>query len=96
MTITRHRAYELLTEKLPNQNLVRHCIAVEATMRALAKRFNANVELWGAAGLLHDMDWEATRDDITQHTKKTVEWLKEIGEEDPNSYEVFCRTTIKM
>lgn len=80
--ITRQRAYELLTEKLPNRNLVRHCIAVEAAMRRLAKHFHGEPEKWGIAGLLHDMDWEETRGDITQHTKKTVEWLKEIGEED--------------
>ena len=80
--ITRRRAFELLNEKLPNKNLVRHCIAVEATMRALAKRFNEDPELWGISGLLHDMDWEATRDDITKHTHKTVEWLAEIGQDD--------------
>lgn len=81
--ITRDHAYELLVEKLPNQNLVRHCIAVEAAMRKLARHFEGDMEKWGIAGLLHDMDWEATRGDISQHTRKTVEWLKEIGEEDP-------------
>lgn len=80
--INRQRAYELLIEKLPNRNLVRHCIAVEAAMGRLAKHFHSDIEKWRIAGLLHDMDWEETRGDITQHTKKTVAWLKEIGEED--------------
>ncbi|MBI1863245.1 HDIG domain-containing protein, partial [Candidatus Microgenomates bacterium] len=82
--ITREKAHALLIEKLPNQNLVRHCLAVEATMRALAKYFNEDQELWGIAGLLHDMDWEATRNNITLHTRKTHEWLKKIGEDHPD------------
>lgn len=80
--VSRHQAYNLLIEKLPNRNLVRHCIAVEAAMRKLARHFRSDAEKWGIAGLLHDMDWEATRHDITLHTKKTVEWLEEIGETD--------------
>lgn len=93
--ITRDHAYELLVEKLPNQNLVRHCIAVEASMRALSKHFGGDIEKWGIAGLLHDMDWEATRGDITQHTRKTVEWLKEIGEEDPELIRVILSHNYK-
>ncbi len=77
--ITREQAYALLIEKLPNPGLVRHCQAVEATMRALAMRLGHEdeVELWGIAGLLHDMDWEATRQDIAAHTRKTCEWIDE-------------------
>jgi uncharacterized protein len=77
--IDRQKARALLEEKLPNKNLVRHCIAVEAAMRALAKHFDEDVEVWGIAGLLHDMDWEATREDASQHTRKTLEWIAEAG-----------------
>lgn len=81
--MTRDRAYNLLVEKLPHPGLVKHCLAVEATMRALASRLGHEdeMELWGIAGLLHDMDWDATRQDIRQHTRKTCEWIDEVGGE---------------
>lgn len=79
--MTRDAAYNLLVEKLPHPGLVKHCLAVEATMRALAKRLGHEdeVELWGIGGLLHDMDWDATREDIAQHTRKTCEWIDAVG-----------------
>jgi len=82
--ITRDKAHKLLIEKLPNEGLIRHCLAVEATMRALAVRLKHEdeIELWGIAGLLHDMDWEATRQDIAAHTRKTCEWIDETDDSD--------------
>jgi putative nucleotidyltransferase with HDIG domain len=79
--ITRDQAHKLLIEKLPHPGLVKHCMAVEATMRALATRMGHEdeIELWGIAGLLHDMDWESTRSDITAHTKLTCEWIDETN-----------------
>lgn len=49
-------------------------------MRALAKRFGADEEKWGIAGLLHDADYEITKDDEPKknHTKKTLKWLKDL------------------
>ncbi|MBI2357109.1 HDIG domain-containing protein [Candidatus Dojkabacteria bacterium] len=56
--ITRERALELVNEYTKNQNLVKHMLAVEAAMRAYAKKYNEDVEKWGALGLLHDFDYE--------------------------------------
>jgi len=67
---------------MQNQNLRRHCYAVEAVMKALAKRFKADVEKWGIIGLLHDGDYEKTKDKPEKHTILMAEWLKEMGETD--------------
>ncbi len=71
---------KLVNDHIKNKNLVKHCLCVEAAMRALSKEFQGDEELWARVGLVHDVDWEETQGDITTHTKKTEEWLKELGE----------------
>lgn len=80
--ITRDKALEIVNSKLTTKNLINHCLATEASMRALAKRFNEDSDKWGLVGLMHDADWDVTRNDIDQHTHETVKWLKEAGEDD--------------
>ncbi len=55
---TRPEAWQLLCEFTSNENLRRHGLGVEACVRAYARRFEADEELWGLAGLLHDFDYE--------------------------------------
>ena len=56
----RNTALELMKSHVKNKNLQKHMLAAEAVMRALAKHFNEDVELWGLAGLLHDVDYDKT------------------------------------
>lgn len=83
MTITREQALEILHKNMQNQNLRRHCYAVEAAMRALARRLEGEEEKWGIVGLLHDADYEKTKDAPEKHTRLTIEWLESAGETDP-------------
>jgi predicted hydrolase (HD superfamily) len=82
----REEAYKIVTQHTKNKNLVRHEVAVEAAMRALAKKFDGDPEEWGLAGLMHDADYEELKDspDVAkEHTKRTIEWLKgkDVSEE---------------
>ncbi len=80
--ITRQQAWELLDAHMKNKNLIRHCLSVEAVMRALAKHFGEDEEVYGIVGLLHDGDYEEVKDKPELHTIKMSEWLKEVGETD--------------
>ena len=74
----RERAIQLLNEHIENKNLIKHCLAVGALMKTLAVRFGkeGEIENWELSGLLHDMDWDKTRNDIASHTKLTAEILE--------------------
>ncbi len=65
--MNREEAFQLVKEHLKNKNLIKHSLAVEACMRALAKKFNEDVEKWGLAGLLHDIDYEMTEKSPEKH-----------------------------
>jgi putative nucleotidyltransferase with HDIG domain len=74
--MTRDQALNLLSEHITNQNLIRHNVAVGFIMKALAKKFRQNEEDWELAGMLHDLDWEKTKDDFKNHTKVSKEILE--------------------
>ena len=80
--ITREQALEILHQHMQNQNLRRHCYAVEAVMRSLAKYFHEDEDIWRIAGLLHYADYEMTKNDPSKHVVTVVEWLKEAGLEE--------------
>ncbi|MCS7283236.1 MAG: HDIG domain-containing protein [Anaerolineae bacterium] len=58
MQPTREEAWKLVTEYIQNPNLRKHMLAVEAAMRAYARRFGEDEEKWAVVGLLHDFDYE--------------------------------------
>jgi len=57
-TITREEAWALIQEYGGSENHIRHMLAVEAAMRAYARRFDEDEHLWGAIGLVHDFDYD--------------------------------------
>jgi len=74
---TREQAVETLHEFLKGEYVLRHSRATEAIMRDLAPRFDADPELWGLTGLLHDLDLELIGEDPSRHAKETVHILTE-------------------
>ncbi len=77
--MTREESLKLVEEKIKNQNLIKHSLAVEACMRALAKYFNESEDEWAIAGLLHDIDYEETKNNPHLHSIKGAEFLEKLG-----------------
>ena len=74
---------ELARQKAEKETTVRHLISVEGVMRALARRFGEQEEVWALAGLFHDLDQDQTHDDPERHAYQAAEWLREAGVEEP-------------
>lgn len=77
--ITREAALALLREQVKSENMVRHCLASEAVLRALARRLGEDEEQWGLAGLLHDVDVELTNADLSVHGLEAEKLLAARG-----------------
>lgn len=78
MTPDRDKAWQILTEHVASESLRRHCLCVEASMRAMARAYGGDESLWGAVGLLHDFDYERYPD-ISEHAAKGAEILRARG-----------------
>lgn len=78
-SVSKKVAMDLLHEHTKNENLRRHMYAVGYAMRALAEKLGGDSDTWEVMGLLHDADWEKTKDAPHEHTKLTLSWLAEKG-----------------
>ena len=77
--MNRQRAIELLESHVLTETLRKHCLASEAIMRHLARRFSQDEDQWGLAGLLHDLDFETTKEDMNRHGLVSTEILEKEG-----------------
>jgi len=75
----REAAIGLCREKAEKETTVRHLISVEGVMRALARRFGQDEDLWALTGLFHDLDQDQTHEDASRHAHLAAEWLREAG-----------------
>jgi putative nucleotidyltransferase with HDIG domain len=77
--MNREEALSLLKDHLQNQNMIKHCLASEAVMKALAEKLGEDREKWGLAGLLHDIDTEIVDGDLSRHTLEAEKILRNKG-----------------
>jgi lysyl-tRNA synthetase class 2 len=80
--MSREQALELLHKHLSGEYMVKHSLASAAVMEGIAEHFGKNKDTYWCMGLLHDLDFEETPQP-DQHTRKTIEYLKEHGVSDP-------------
>ena len=79
--MVREEALNLVKQNIKNGNSIKHMLATEAIMRALAKHFTEDEEVWGLAGLLHDMDMEIVDYRVNPEKQGVVaaEMLEKMG-----------------
>ena len=78
----RDEALEFVRSKVKNDRLIKHMLAVEAVMRALAGKLGEDVGKWGLAGLVHDCDYDETLKEPERHGRVGAEYLKAKGVSD--------------
>lgn len=76
--ISREKAIELLKKYVRDDKIFKHCLAVEAIMKAVAERLNEDTELWGLIGLLHDIDYDLVGRDLKRHGLEAMNILKDF------------------
>lgn len=69
---------ELLNKHVSNPKMIAHCLASEAVLRKLARKFGEDEDVWGIAGLLHDLDIEITNANPKTHALVAAEMLQNI------------------
>ncbi|MFA6047881.1 MAG: HD domain-containing protein [Parcubacteria group bacterium] len=80
--ITKQQASELVEKYITNPITKLHLIESEEIMKALARKFGEDEERWGIIGLLHDIDWDMSKDNTVEHCAKMVPILKGAGATD--------------
>jgi putative nucleotidyltransferase with HDIG domain len=91
--MNRAEALSLVQSMVSNKNLLKHMYATEACLRGLARKFGEDEEKWGLAGLLHDVDYDQTKDDTSKHGHVGVEILTQKGVEPDIVHAVLCHVT---
>ena len=79
MMPTREDAWTLFCEWTQSDSLRKHVLGVEAAMRAYARRFGEDEELWAVTGIVHDLDYERYPDLETGHPRHAIEELRRLG-----------------
>ncbi len=84
LPLTRSQALELLKKynSIENKHDWNHYLESEAIMKELAKKLGEDEVYWGMLGLLHDVDWGITKENVSEHLTKTPEILREAGFDD--------------
>lgn len=71
----RETALNHLKKHIESDSLIKHCMAVEASMRAYARIYGEDVERWGITGLLHDIDFEKYPEEHPHHARELLSEL---------------------
>ena len=75
---------------IQDENTVKHILATEAIMGAMAKRLGGDEEEWGLTGLLHDIDMELVEGDLNTHGKLGADIARELGATDEMARAILC------
>jgi len=88
--MTREEALDSIKANVGNKNLIKHMLATEAIMRALAIRLGDDEEEWGLTGLLHDIDVDLTGGDMNSHSKLGADLARELGASEAVTHAILC------
>jgi putative nucleotidyltransferase with HDIG domain len=73
-----------------DKNMIKHMLATEAIMRALARKLGENEDEWGITGLIHDIDMELVEGDMSSHSRLGADIAKELGASEAMAHAILC------
>jgi len=88
--MNRDEILDSIRANVQDKNMVKHMLATEAIMRALAKKFGEEEEEWGLTGLLHDIDVELVEGDMNSHSKLGADIARELGASEEMAHAILC------
>ena len=86
----RKEIIESIRANIQDKNTVKHMLATEAIMRALAQKLGEDEDEWGITGLLHDIDVELVEDDSKSHSKLGADIARELGANETMAHAILC------
>jgi len=73
-----------------DKNMIKHMLATEAIMRALARKLGEDENEWGITGLIHDIDMELVEGDMSSHSRLGADIAKELGASEAMIHAILC------
>ncbi|NIM97236.1 MAG: HD domain-containing protein [candidate division Zixibacteria bacterium] len=88
--LNREEILDSIHGNVQDRNMIKHMLATEAIMRALAREFGEDEEEWGITGLIHDIDVELVEGDMSTHGKLGSDLARELGANGTMAHAVLC------
>ena len=88
--VNRKEALNSILANVQDESMVRHMLATEAIMRALARKLGEDEEEWGLTGLLHDIDVELIEGDMSSHSRLGADIARELGASEAMAHAILC------
>jgi len=88
--IDREEVLDSIHANVQDKNMIKHMLATEAIMRALARRLDGDEEEWGITGLIHDIDMELVEGDMSSHSRLGADIAQELGASETMAHAILC------
>jgi putative nucleotidyltransferase with HDIG domain len=88
--LNRDEILDSIHGNVQDKNMIKHMLATEAIMRALARRLGEDEEEWGLTGLIHDIDMELVERDMSSHSRLGADIAQELGASPTMAHAILC------
>jgi putative nucleotidyltransferase with HDIG domain len=88
--LDREEILDSIHGNVQDKNMIKHMLATEAIMRALARKLGEDEEEWGITGLIHDIDVELIEGDMSSHSKLGADIAQELGVDEIVAHAILC------
>lgn len=88
--LNRDEILDSIHGNVQDRNMIKHMLATEAIMRALAGKLGEDEEEWGLTGLIHDIDMELVEGDMSSHSRLSADIAKELGASAAMTHAILC------